>query len=84
MITILMGMEELLYGIYGPTNTNSRVKTFPVRLSKVFTLSKCNMDYNVKTMPIRIKRKQIFSQNIIYIFSLQIATYFRLNNSSVG
>jgi len=64
MITTLMGMEELVNGIYGPTNnTNCRVKTFPVRLSKVFTLSKCNMDYNVKTMPVRIKRNQIFSQN---------------------
>jgi len=53
MVTTLMGMEELLYGIYGPTNnTNRRVKLFPVRLSKVFTLSKCNMDYIAKTMPI--------------------------------
>jgi hypothetical protein len=49
MITTLMGVEELLYGICGLTNnTNCKVKTFPVRLSKVFTLSKCNMDYIVK------------------------------------
>jgi hypothetical protein len=48
-----MGMEELLYGIYGPTNnTNCRVKLFPARLGNVFTLSKCNIDYIAKTMPI--------------------------------
>jgi len=41
MITTLIGVEELLYGIYGATNnTNCKVETFPVRLCKVFTLSK--------------------------------------------
>jgi hypothetical protein len=53
MITILMGMEGILHGIYRrANNTNCCVKTLPVRHSILFTLPKFNVGYSVKIMTI--------------------------------